>query len=100
MPKKQEETESGWVKVSLQEYNNISHKTELAQSDDGTRQGKQSDETTRRLFLLVLPVLEHLLLLTLPLLELPELGLAECLNFAFLLLALCTVLGEFLYPYR
>lgn len=91
MPKKQKETESGWVKVSLQEYNNI--------SDDGTR-GKQSDETTRRLFLLVLPVLEHLLLLTLPLLELPELGLAECLNFAFLLLALCTVLGEFLCPYR
>ena len=53
-----------------------------------------SDEAARGLVLLV--VLEELLLLALPLLELPELGLAEGPDLALLLLALHAVLSEFL----
>ena len=53
-----------------------------------------SDQAAWGLVLLV--VLEELLLLALPLLELPELGLAESSDLAFLLLALHAVLSKFL----
>ena len=55
-------------------------------------QSRGSNETARALILLLL-----LLLLTLPLLELLELGLAERLQLALLLLALRTVLSQFLF---
>ena len=54
----------------------------------------ESDEAARGLVLLV--VLEELLLLTLPLLELSELGLAQRPDLALLLLALHAVLSKFL----
>ena len=57
--------------------------------------GRRSDEAARGLVLLV--VLEELLLLALPLLKLLELRLAERLQLALLLLALRTVLSQFLF---
>ena len=57
--------------------------------------GRRSDEAARGLVLLV--ILEELLLLALPLLELFEFGLAERLQLALLLLALRAVLSQFLF---